>query len=157
MNPSNIQTATVVLKDGRTTLATWSQEFEKPPTIGDSISIAAWWKAPLPGFTEQARVSKIELDTKTRQHRVEAEVIATTRQRPVVFLNSHRIPEELRGKVETYIRTEIPVALPSWEESTEPVAILRVHENGHSLKESLSVLQSRVLKILSAEIHPAGV
>lgn len=150
MNTTHTRTAKVVLKDGRTTLATWSQEFEKPPTIGDSISIATSWKDPLPGFTEQARVSKIELDTKTGRHRIEAEVIATTRQRPVVFLNTHRIPENLRSKVEEYVRTQIPVALPSWEESPEPVAILRVHENGHPLNQRLSDLRHGVQDLLHA-------
>jgi|GEM_PF-1855069 len=140
----------VILKDGLSILASWTHQFDKIPTIGETISISDQWADPLPGYGDRASVRKIELNTKTNELHIEVEPLLHQKEssRPVVALNADLIPERVRTAVESYLRDHLDLPLLDWEQSHELEPILRLHENGSKAKSDLPQLQAGIRHIL---------
>jgi len=140
----------IILKDGLSTLASWTHQFDKEPTIGETISISGQWANPLPGYGDRATVRKIELNTKTNELHIEVEPLLHQKEnsRPVVVLNADLIPERVRTEVEAYLRDHLDLPLLDWEQSRELEPILRFHENGSKPKLGLPELQAGIRHIL---------
>ena len=140
----------IILKDGFSTLASWTQQFDKEPTIGETISISGQWSDPLPGYGDRATVRKIELNTKTNELHIEVEPLLHQKEssRPVVALNADLIPERVRPAVESYLRDHLDMPLLDWEQSRELEPILRFHENGSKAKLGFPELQAGIRHIL---------
>ncbi|NQX02915.1 hypothetical protein HQ447_19835 [bacterium] len=142
--PENVTTSLVLLKDGRTQLASWSQDFESLPTVGDRIQVAG--RHGLAGYGDQATISLVFANSDKGQHRIEAqaECELADHERPVVFLNSALFSEDRRPAAEECLRHELHVPLIHWEESPEPKAVLRLHENRGKLPVPLATLQTKL-------------
>jgi len=140
----------IILKDGLSTLASWTHQFDKEPTIGEIISISGQWTDPLPGYGDRATVRKIELNTKTNELNIEVEPLVNQKEssRPVVALNADLIPERVRPAVEAYLRDHLDLPLLDWEQSRELGPILRLHENGSKAKLGLPELQAGIRHLL---------
>jgi hypothetical protein len=144
MNTSpNPTSSLVLLKDGRTQLACWSQDFESLPTVGDRIEVAG--RHAIPGYGDQATISLVFADPGgSPRIEAQAECELPDYERPVVFLNSALFPEDRRAAAEECLRSELYLPLIHWEESPEPKAILRLHENKCKLPVPLATLQAKL-------------
>jgi hypothetical protein len=140
----------VVLKDGKSELATWSQDPSGRPTVGERIQIPAAVLAAITGFGPSGNVTKVEIDQRNHAGRIEVEAESTTsiELRPVLTLNASLIPENLRQLVESHLRAGLESPVLEWEESFDSKPIVRVHQLKGGLQTPLETLQSEVLGIL---------
>jgi hypothetical protein len=127
-NPDHRQ-ASVVLKDGHTHLAAWTQSFDNRPTLGEILEIPTRFQADLAGYEPRAVVSRIELRA-PHPDRIDLEATCRlkTQDRPVIVINSARIRESLRGAAEAHVRSSLRFPLISWESSTAPDPVVRFHD-----------------------------
>jgi hypothetical protein len=66
-------TTQVIVKDGKSIIADWTQEFEHRPTVGDRIRIPDDVVRTLAGYEPQAFISMEEIDQSTGDFRIIAE------------------------------------------------------------------------------------
>ena len=123
------QQASVVLKDGNTQLAVWNHSFDQQPTIGETIEIPAHLQAALPGYESRAVISRIELrDDLPNLIDLDATCVVKRRDRPVIVINSDRIPERFRGAAEAYLRSTLQFPVIDWESSNQGDPVVRFHD-----------------------------
>lgn len=122
-------------------LATWSQSFDRRPTLGESTAIPTHILADLDGYDLQAVVSRIEQQENLP---VRIDVAATcqmkSHERPVIVLNSNRIADTRQATVEAHLRKTLRLPLITWEASTRPDPVVRLRgpaSGGRSLPASI--------------------
>jgi hypothetical protein len=147
MNNMNHQ---IVLKDGKSTIATWPQAPGDHPTIGDRIEIPSGTLEANAGFGGSATVSKVEIDHHNHVCRIEAEAGCKlpADQRPVITLNSSLVPENLRQEVENHVRGQVDFPILEWEDSFESKPVVRFHLLNGELRTPLETLETGVRGIL---------
>lgn len=139
-----------MLKDGRMQLATWSQDFEHMPTIGERVDVSGRLSHGISGYGDQGMVSRVEMDPENSMQRidVEAECELKDHQRPVVFLNANLVPARDRAEVEDYLRSHLDLPILDWENSLETQPIVRVHTGLAKLRTPVPTLQAEIRNIL---------
>jgi hypothetical protein len=140
----------IVVKDGRSKIANWTQEFAHRPTVGDRIRIPDDVARTLKGYDSEATISLEEIDRSTGEFRIiaDAECSLPTNQRPVVTLNASLLPERIRKQVEDHVRLRLDLPLLEWEESTVTTPIIRLHPFKSQMKTSPETLQRELREIL---------
>lgn len=127
-HPQN-QQAAVVLKDGHSQLATWTQAFDLRPTIGERVEIPDRFKADLDGYEMQAVVTRVELrDPLPDRIDLEAKCLTQFQDRPVIVLNSDRIRISMHQAAEVRLRATLRHPIITWESSTHPDPVVRFHD-----------------------------
>lgn len=147
------QQATVVLRDGNTKLAAWDSSFEKQPTIGECIEIPASLLSALAGYESKAVVSRIELrDPLSNLIDLTANCITKRKDRPVIVLNSSRIPESFRNAAEVYLRSALKFPLIDWERSNQPNPVVRFHDPATGQKSCPADVRAGLLGLLHQSV-----
>ena len=141
--------ASVVLKDGTLPLATWTQSFDPSPTIGEPVAIPSHVLADLEGYGTQATVSRIQLQENLP---VRIELDATcqmkSNERPVIVLNSNRIPDSRQETVVTHLRNTLRFPLISWEPGTEADPVIRFHDPASGRQSLLPSIRSGLFDLI---------
>lgn len=147
----------VVLKDGKSKIAGWAQEFEHRPTVGDRIRIPEDVARTLRGYDVEANVCMEEMALNSGDVLIVAEAICKLPpdQRPVVTLNASLLPERIRKEVEDHMRGRLDMPVLDWEESSETVPIIRFHPFKSQPKTPLETLQAELRGILAKAVAPA--
>lgn len=157
MNTSNIQNPThVVLKDGTSQVATWLQHFNTLPTVGDTVDFSshlAEHKA-LDGYRPTAKVSRVGTIGAGIENFIElaVECDEPESERPLLVLNSSRIPTRNRDAVEETARELTHHPRIVWEESIDPQPLLRARLMGDSDNRIRKQLKQRIDEILSNSV-----
>jgi len=140
----------VVVKDSRSKIASWTQEFEHRPTPGDRIPIPENVARNLEGYDAEATVSLVEMDLESGEFRIVADASCNlaTNQRPVVTLNASLIPERVREEVEDHVRRRLELPVLEWQESAETAPIVRLHPFKSQPRIPLATLQDELRQIL---------
>lgn len=147
----------IVVKDGKSKIASWTQEFEHRPTVGDRLRIPEDVAKTLPGYHAEATVSLVEKDYNTGDCTIdlEAECDLATDQRPLVTLNASLLPERSRREVEDHVRRRLVLPVLEWEESSATEPIIRLHPFKSQLKTPLDTLQHELGEILREAVKLA--
>lgn len=157
MNTSNIQNPThVVLKDGTSQIATWLQHFNTLPTVGDTVDFSnhlAEHKA-LDGYRPTAKVNRVGTIGAGVENFIELAVECgePENERPLLVLNSSRIPVRAREAVEEAARELTRHPRIVWEESFDPHSLLRarlMEDTDHRVRKQL---KQRIDDILSDSV-----
>jgi hypothetical protein len=140
----------IVVKDGSSKIANWTQEFAHRPTVGDKIRIPDDVARTLEGYDSEATISLEEIDRSTGEFRItaDAECNLPTNQRPVVTLNASLLPERIRKEVEDHVRLRLDLPLLEWEESSVTTPIIRLHPFKSQLKTPPDTLQHELREML---------
>lgn len=140
----------IVVKDGSSKIAGWTQEFEHCPTVGERIRIPDDVARTLGGYDPEAVVSLEEKDQHTGEFRIVADASCSlpTDQRPVVTLNASLLPERIRKEVEDHVRRRLDLPVLEWEDSTATTPIIRLHPFRSQPKTPLDTLQGELREIL---------
>jgi hypothetical protein len=148
----------IVLKDDKSRIANWTQEFELRPTVGDRIKIPDDLAKTLAGYKAEALVSQVEMDQNTGDFQIvlDAQCILPGDQRPLVTLNASLLPERIRQQVEAHVRQRLDLPVLEWEESSETVPIIRLHPFNSQPKTPLATLQKELRDILSDAVKLAS-
>lgn len=135
----------LILKDGNMQLAEWTQAFDSLPTVGESIQIPDHLKPSLQGYDPEAMVSRVvsKGNSPYRLH-LEAKCELTYLQRPVIVLNSNRIPQPHRAAIEAHLRGIFRLPVIDWEGGQTGDPILRFHEPATGRKTILATLQEEI-------------
>lgn len=155
MNTNNI--TQIVIKDGRSEIASWPQEFEHRPTVGDRIRIPDDVARTLEGYDAEAIVTLEEIDITTGDFRIVANAACglPSDRRPVVTLNASLLPERIRKEVEDHVRRRLDMPVLEWEESSATAPIIRLHPFKSQPKTSLDTLQRELGAILHKAVELA--
>ncbi|MES2923519.1 MAG: hypothetical protein V4819_18330 [Verrucomicrobiota bacterium] len=147
----------IVVKDGKTTIATWTQEFEHRPTVGDRIRIPENVAQALVGYQPEATVSQLGMDQNTGDVQIvlDANCSMAADQRPLVTLNASLLPERIRQQVEDHVRQRLDGPVLLWEESSATSPIIRLHPFKSSLKTPQETLQNELRAILGEAVKLA--
>lgn len=150
-------TTQVVVKDGKSKIATWTQDFEHRPTVGDRIRIPDDVARSLVGYDSDTTVSLEEMDQATGQFTIVADATCdlATDQRPVVTLNASLLPERIHKQVEDHVRSRLDLPVLEWEESSETSPVIRLHPYKSSPKTPLDTLQRELRGILYKAVELA--
>jgi hypothetical protein len=145
------QQATVVLKDGNIPLATWTESFHRTPTVGERLNIPAEIMKDLKGYDPRAIVSGIRQSGDLAEV-IELEATCQTQmhERPVIVVNSNRIPESLRRTAEAHLRSTLRFPIIQWEPSVEPDPVVRFHDPVSGRKACPQDVRSGLLDLLYA-------
>jgi len=140
----------IVLKDGKSTIASWTQDFEHRPTVGERIRIPDDLVRTLEGYDAHATVSMEEmvLDSGDVVIVAEAACKLPAARRPVVTLNASLLPVRIRKEVEAHLRRRLDFPILDWEESSMTEPIVRLHPFKSQLKTPLDTLQREIREIL---------
>ncbi len=147
----------IVVIDGKSNIASWTQDFEHPPTVGDRIRFPEDVAKSLKGYAPEATISLVELNQNTGDAviAVDAECNLPADQRPSVTLNSSLLPERIHREVENHVRQRLELPLIEWERSSETTPILRLHPFKSQLKTPLTTLQRELREILDEAVKLA--
>lgn len=147
----------IVLKDGKSKIASWNQEFEHRPTVGERIRIPEGVARTLEGYDTEATVSMEEMVLNSGEVVIVADAACKlpTDQRPVVTLNASLLPVRIRKEVESHVRNRLDLPLLDWEESSMTEPIIRLHPFKSKPKTSLDTLQRELREILDKAVAPA--
>ena|SRR6478672_11207992 len=139
----------IVIRDGKTRLAEWTQEFEHRPTVGDRITFPENVARTLQGYRPEAAVCLVEMDQNTGDFQiiVDAECNVPADQRPLVTLNASLLPKRIHQRVENHVRQRLDLPVLEWEESNETTPIVRLHPFKNQLKTPLATLQKELREI----------
>ena len=148
----------IILKDGRSRIATWSCETGGHLTVGDRVELPSEIAKENPGYGPGAVVSRVEYSADDGLCHIEAEADCQipANRRTVVTLNGNRVERALRSAVETHIRKRVELPLLEWEDSQESTPVLRMHSLGEPPKASLPELQREVSQLLADALQPVG-
>lgn len=138
----------VRLLDGKSLLAAWTRDFDKLPTIGDTLSVEA---GELRGYQDQAMVSRIDMDASGHNPVVilDAVPLAGGANRTVVILNENYVPKPMRLEVENHLRSRLDVPAFEWVAGNEGRPIIDIHGPSSEAREKASELNKEVRGILS--------
>jgi hypothetical protein len=144
----------IVLRDGKSKIASWAQEFEHRPTVGDRIRIPEDVARTLTGYDAEATVSMEEMALNSGAVLIVAEAMCKlpADHRPVVTLNASLLPERIRKEVEAHVRGCLDMPVLDWEESSETVPVIRFHPLKSQPKTSLDTLQRELREILNKAV-----
>jgi ribosomal protein L30E len=144
----------IVLKDGKSKIAGWAQEFEHRPTVGDRIRIPEDVARTLEGYDAEATVTMEQMAINTGDVLIVAEASCKlpADHRPVVTLNASLLPERIRKQVEAHVRARLDMPVLDWEESSETVPVIRFHPFKSQPKTSLDTLQRELREILTKAV-----
>lgn len=147
----------MIVKDGSSKIANWTQEFANRPTVGDRIRIPEEVARTLEGYDSEATISLEEIDRITGEFRIiaDAECSLPANQRPVVTLNASLLPARIRKEVEDHVRRRLDLPLLEWEESSVTTPITRLHPFKSHLKTPPDTLQRELREILHKAATPA--
>lgn len=151
---TNIQ---IVVKDGKSKIAQWTQQFEHCPTVGDRVRIPENMADTLQGYDREATVSLVEMDQNTGNLVISAEAACKlpADQRPLVTLNASLLPQRIHSQVENHLRRRLELPVLEWEESTHTAPIIRLHPFKSQLRTPLETLQSELREILDEAVKLA--
>ena len=140
----------IVLKDGKSTIGTWTIDFAQHPTVGDRIEVPQEVLDALPGYGAEAVISMVRLDPHSGELNIEAAAKCSLPidQRPVVILNSDLVPERVRAQVEKHLRNRLKLPLLDWEESSVTDPIVQLHPFNSQQETPLPTLQKELHAIL---------
>lgn len=140
---------TLYLKDGKTQLDTWPENFDHLPTIGDFLSIENSNSEFLNGYKKLAMVSMIEFDSGSRTRiYLEAELLAEKPNRTVVLLNENYIPESSRLAVESHLRHRLELPIFEWTRSYKPRPVIAIHATPAITKVQVRNLSEEIRQTL---------
>lgn len=147
----------IVLRDGKSKIASWVQEFEHRPTVGDKIQIPEDVARTLEGYDAEATVSMEEISLNSGVVLLVAEAMCKlpADHRPVVTLNASLLPERIRKEVEAHLRGRLDMPVISWEESSETLPVIRFHPFKSQPKTPLDTLQRELRQILNEAAAPS--
>lgn len=147
----------IVLKDGKSKIAAWTQEFEHRPTVGDRIRIPDDVVRTLEGYDTEATVSMEEMVLNSGDLLIVADAACKVpaNHRPVVTLNASLLPERIRKEVEGHVRRRLDMPVLDWEESSEIMPVIRFHPLKSQPKTPLDTLQRELRQILDKAVTPA--
>ncbi|WP_348223636.1 hypothetical protein [Luteolibacter sp.] len=147
----------IVVKDGKSKIANWTQEFEHRPTVGDRVGIPADVAKALKGYQSEATVSLVEMDQQTGDFHIvlEAECNLPADQRPVVTLNASLLPDRIHDQVENLVRQRLEMPVLEWEDSSETTPIIRFHPFQSQPRTPLATLQKELREILNDAVKLA--
>jgi hypothetical protein len=139
---------TVRLLDGKSQLASWSRDFEKIPTIGETLRVEA---GNLRGYKPEAAVSRIDMDLSGENPVVvlDAEPLDGNPLRTVVFLNKNYVPKSLRHDVETHLRSKLDVPAFEWVAGNEGRPVIDIHTGSREVRARFDRLNEEVRAILA--------
>lgn len=146
---TNNQLATVVLKDGNAQLSVWNHSFDRQPALGESVEIPASIQAALAGYETLAIVWRIERrDPLPNIIDLEATCVIRRQDRPVIVINSERIPESLRGAAERYLRSTLQFPIIDWQPSLQADPVVRFHDPSTGRKLCPADVRAGLLELL---------
>jgi hypothetical protein len=147
----------IVVKDGKSKIASWNQDFEHRPTVGERVKIPAAVAETIKDFKPEATVSLVQMDQTTGDFQivVDAECKLPTDQRPVVALNASLIPDRIRTDVEGHLRKRLDSPVLDWEESSATTPIIHLHPFKSKLRTPLEKLQAEVGEMVNEAIKLA--
>ncbi len=132
----NHKNTTVQLNDGKSVLHTWSQDFNKLPTVGDILEINTQENQVPAGYRNEAKVLLIETHGTGTKLVLEATPLAKQANRPVLVMNKNYVPKRLRVEAETFLRERFDIPTFDWINSDLPQPIIDVHmESKPPIKE----------------------
>lgn len=148
----------IVLKDGKSRIADWTQDFESQPTLGDRITLPASVNSIDTGYLREAIVSRVEIGAPAGGRTIEAHAESSipAARRTVVTLNRSLIPERVREVVEARIRKLVQLPIFEWEESFGSNPIIRLHQFHTHGDTVLTTLQAEIRVILDQHLQPTG-
>lgn len=115
------------LRDGKSVLHTWTQEFETPPTVGDVLKVDTGANPDLAGYKEEAEVLLVEESGSDETVVLEAVPKVDPAKRPLVVMNKEYVPEKKRSETESFLRKRFEVPAFDWISSDLPQPIIDVH------------------------------
>ncbi len=147
----------IVVKDGKSTIACWPQEFEHRPTVGDRVKFPENLAKTLKGYHAEGAVSLVEMDQHTGDFQIvlDAECGLATDQRPFVALNASLLPDRIHQQVEDHVRLRLDMPVIEWEDSSETTPVIRLHPFKSELKTPLATLQQELREILNEAVKLA--
>ena len=147
----------IVLKDGKSTIASWNTDSATRPTVGERIDLPEKVTGKLKDYASQAEVTMVRMDPQHGELVVEAAAQSNlpVDQRPVVILNASMVPERLRQEVEDHLRKQLVLPVLDWEESTATTPIVQLHPFQGRLKTPVAQLQEELHEMIVHAIEPA--
>ena len=123
------QPITLQLNDGKSVLHTWTEAFDKLPTVGETLKINTADAPNLNGYQDHAKVSLIEECASEGSKTVILEAVAkkAPSERPTIVMNSDYVPQRHRQKSEAFLRKHFETPAFEWVESDLPQPIIDVH------------------------------
>lgn len=133
----------VILKDGAKYLATWSQNFDEVPTVGERVSFPGHVGNldHLQAYQPLATVAKVQRGKGVRDSYVELQAESVRRFMRSVTLNSGFIPGRQRMDAERQVRQLLPDVRIVWQEGMQPSAVLRMTDLNDFPEDSRSDAQ----------------
>lgn len=140
----------IVLKDGKSTIGTWTIDFAHHPTVGERVEVPDDVLKALPGYGAEAVISMVRIDPDSGELNIEAAAKCELPidQRPVVILNANLVPERIRGRVEKHLRSRMNLPLLDWEASSATDPIVQLHPFNSRQETPLATLQKELHAIL---------
>lgn len=147
----------IVVKDGKSNIASWTQEFEHRPTVGERVGIPDDVARALEGYEAEAVVALEQMDQNTGDFLIvaDAKCNLATDQRAVVTLNASLLPERIHKDVEDHVRRRLELPVIEWEESSETTPVIRLHPFKSNPKTPLDTLQRELREILHRAVQLA--
>ena len=139
---------TVRLLDGKSILATWTRDFDRLPTIGETLAVEA---ADVTGYRDEAMVSRIDVDLSGQNVTVILDAVPLDggTRRTVVTLNENYIPAPMRMEVEKYLRSRLDVPAFEWVAGNEGRPIIDIHGPSSEARERAGELNKEVRSLLA--------
>jgi hypothetical protein len=70
------------------------------------------------------------------------------KDRPVIVINSDRIPDRFRGAAEAYLRSTLEFPVIDWEPSNQGDPVVHFHDPTTGRKSCLSVVRDGLLDLI---------
>lgn len=123
------QSINVQLNDGKSVLHSWTQEFERLPTVGETLKVHAEGATNLDGYKDTAKVLLIEerVSEDSKTVILEAVLKKPSSDRPTIVMNSEYVPKRHREDAESFLRKHFETPAFEWIASDLPQPIIDVH------------------------------
>ncbi|MEO7098910.1 MAG: hypothetical protein ABI162_06080 [Luteolibacter sp.] len=147
----------IVVQDGKSRIANWTQEFDHLPTVGDRLRIPEDVAKTLEGYQSEAVVSQVEMDQNTGDFKIMADAGCNVApgKRPLVILNASLLPERIHNEVENHVRQRLELPMIEWEESSETTPIIHPFPSDSQLRTPLNTLQGELRGMLNEAVKLA--
>jgi hypothetical protein len=141
---------TIHLNDGKTPLDTWSQSFEKIPTVGETLEIDTAKNEILKNYQPHAMVSKISypLNRETPEITLEAVALKPASRRVTIHLNENYVPSSLKREAEDRLRGLLETPSFEWIRSNEARPIVAIHATPRISRETFRKLNNEVRQMV---------
>jgi hypothetical protein len=142
MNNNDVE---IIVLDGSTVLNRTSRRLESLPAPGDEWKLDKDWGDLSFRFHETGEVTQVAiLSAGPARVEVQAASLRPKVERPVVILNEHRIPEDLRNDAAKALLRHPSSPLVMWQASPEPRTVLRVMNPDQAADLDVHVCESMV-------------